>query len=417
MSRHSATLTEHFRKGGWLPASQEVLEAWLQGIVEEVRPRKGTRSETVLLPVVQDFKDFIEADGTMYMGFHQMFEGTKPPYVTDYETLVLLLNKIIQEAPFYGDIGPPIYMIIHQAMNTQGGFTTFLSSKLNEHFKKMFDVWADFLSSPASRHVLHDKPRGWLNTQAIKAMEEYFEPGLGFADIFVCDPKAPHYGFTSWDHFFNRSFRPNIRTLELPDNPNIVNGACESKLYNVAHNVNDFDQFWIKGEAYSLSHMLNHDSEYAHQFVGGTVFQGFLEVTGYHRWHSPATGVIDKIVEVPGTYFAQSPALLGEEDNPFLRSLAFITATTTRTLVFIESDNRSIGLMCFIAIGMTEVSTCEVTVRAGQRINKGDQLGMFHFGGSSHVLLFRPETRIQFFDGYNAEGDHIKVRAAIAGVE
>ena len=307
-------------------------------------------------------------------------------------------------------------------MNNEGGFTAFLSTELNRQFKQMFTFWAKFLSSPASRNVLTTDPGGWFSKAALTAMGEHFD-GLTFDQTFNCDPTLPFKGFRSWDDFFNRTFRPNVRTLEAPAQPNIINGACESSLYNIAKNVNERDTFWLKGEPYSLMHMLNHDPTYAQQFVGGTVFQGFLAVTGYHRWHSPVTGIIRKIVQVQGTYFVQSPALLGEPSMlidsdlpPYLRSLAFITAITTRALIFIQSDNPLIGLMCFIAIGMTEVSTCEVTVRENTRITRGDQLGMFHFGGSSHCLVFRRQTNILFFDGYNKPGDHVKVRAAIAGV-
>jgi phosphatidylserine decarboxylase len=112
----------------------------------------------------------------------------------------------------------------------------------------------------------------------------------------------------------------------------------------------------------------------------------------------------------------QSPVTLGQEDNPYLRSLAFITALTTRMLMFIESEDARVGLMCFIAVGMTEVSTCEATVVEGQRVVRGDELGMFHFGGSTHVLVFRPQTYLQFFDNVDTPGDMVEVRAALAGI-
>jgi phosphatidylserine decarboxylase len=52
--------------------------------------------------------------------------------------------------------------------------------------------------------------------------------------------------------------------------------------------------------------------------------------------------------------------------------------------------------MCFLPVGMAEVSTCEITVYQGQHVKKGDQLGMFHFGGSTHCLMFRPGVRLDF---------------------
>jgi phosphatidylserine decarboxylase len=33
---------------------------------------------------------------------------------------------------------------------------------------------------------------------------------------------------------------------------------------------------------------------------------------------------------------------------------------------------------------MTEASTCEITVKEGQRFEKGDEIGMFHYEGSAH---------------------------------
>lgn len=52
--------------------------------------------------------------------------------------------------------------------------------------------------------------------------------------------------------------------------------------------------------------------------------------------------------------------------------------------------------MCFVAIGMAEVSSCEITVSPEQHIKKGDPIGTFHFGGSTHCLIFRPKVNIDF---------------------
>ncbi|EAU85233.1 phosphatidylserine decarboxylase [Coprinopsis cinerea okayama7 len=411
MSQYSRRLDARFRKAGWLPASPAVLKEWLLNIIEDTT----VRAPRALAPVIQEFKELIENDGEMYMGFNRMFENATGP-VKDYSTMLALFNKVIAEAPFYGPIGPPFYMILNEAMNTQGGFSAFLASRLNIQFKKLFDVWAAYLESPDSRSVLNDGPGGWFSPEAISSMTEDFGD-LTFPQIFVSDPSAPCWGFMSWDDFFVRQLQPNVRPLELPDNDNVINAACESVFYNLQTNVHERDQFWIKGEPYSLIHMLNDDAD-APQFIGGTVFQGFLEVTGYHRWHAPVTGTVKKIVQVPGTYFVQSPALIGEGDNPYLRSLSFITSLTTRMLIFIESDNPAIGLMCFMAIGMTEVSTCEATVAVGQRVSRGDEIGMFHFGGSSHALIFRRDVTIQFDGEFVQPGEAalVKVRSAIGVV-
>jgi phosphatidylserine decarboxylase len=357
--------------------------------------------------------------------------------------MLKLLNKFIQESPICLPDGsppptPPIYAILAQAMATQGGFSAFLSTELNKQFKKVFEVWTGFLKSDASRETaLSKKIPGWFNAISLKALTKDFPANpddlssLPFDQIYVCDSSKDDYGFASFDDFFNRTFRPGIRAAEHTEDLRIIGGACESILYNDPVNQvpKAGDKFWIKGESYSIKDMVNHDPEYADTLDGGIVYQGFLQVTGYHRWHSPVTGTIKKIVPLEGTYFVQSPALLDEPaidpDDPqykdfvppYLRSLAFVTSITARTLFFIEADNKNIGLMCFIAIGMTEISTCEVTVGENQRIKRGDQLGMFHFGGSSHALIFRKGTNVKWADEYNKKGDLIKVRQPIGVVD
>lgn len=412
MSERSQKLTEAFRRGGWLPAKRELVDEWVNKKVERNRRARGI---VKLHPVLQELKDMIENDSDMYMGFNRMFEDSTTT-VTDYNQMLMLMNQVLSEAPFYGPLGPPFYMILYEAMNTQGGFTAFIAAKLNAQFKKIFNVWGEYLSSPASTSVLTSDPKGWFSSEAISAMEADY-PGLTFQQIFKCNPDDEHWGFTSWDDFFVRELNEGVRALELPDQPNVINAACESAFYNLQQDVKESDQFWIKGEPYSLRHMLNNDEDYVSQFVGGTVFQGFLQVTGYHRWHSAVEGVVKKIVVVPGTYFVQSPALdMPSDENPYLSSLSFITSLTCRQLIFIESSNPAIGLMCFIAVGMTEVSTCQATVKVGDTVKRGQELGMFHFGGSTHCLVFRPQTKIDWEGEILDPGDLVKVRSAIGVV-
>jgi len=364
------------------------------------------------------------------MGFTEMVRRAQIPDVEDYHHLLWVLNEIVSTAPTYGSVGPPVYMLLAQTMNTNEGFSTYLHSGLNQQFKAMFEAWANYLSSEASCHVLHAEPGGWFSDASLTALGEHFD-GSSFFDTFVSENNPEtHYGFNSFDEFFNRELRSGIRAVEFAEDPRIINAACESKLYSIARDVQRTSEFWMKGEPYSLQHMLQ--GNYVDEFVGGIVYQGFLEVTGYHRWHSPVTGVVRKIQLVEGTYFVQSPAVINGTfydasppapgpdlaTNPYLRSLAFLTSIATRLLIFIESDNPDIGLMCFIAIGMTEISTCtlDTNIQEGMHVERGQQLGMFHFGGSSHALVFGPNANIEFFDGYSEPGDHIKVRAAIAGV-
>jgi phosphatidylserine decarboxylase len=101
------------------------------------------------------------------------------------------------------------------------------------------------------------------------------------------------------------------------------------------------------------------------------------------------------------------------------RSQGYIAEVAARGLIFIEADNPDIGLMAFLSVGMAEVSTNDIRVYEGQRVEKGDEIGMFHFGGSTHCLFFRPGVDVEFDTRGQEPGldaQNIPVRSRIATV-
>jgi phosphatidylserine decarboxylase len=131
------------------------------------------------------------------------------------------------------------------------------------------------------------------------------------------------------------------------------------------------------------------------QFERGTIYQAFLSALSYHRWHSPVSGTIVKTKVIDGSYYAESLVEGFDPAGPN-DSQGYITQVATRALIFIQADNPDIGLMCVMFVGMAEVSSNEITVYETQHVKKGEQLGMFHFGGSTHCLIFRPEVKLDF---------------------
>ncbi|KAG8698680.1 hypothetical protein FRC11_014224 [Ceratobasidium sp. 423] len=351
------------------------------------------------------------------MGFTEMFEQVpnKPPYnkdpahepqIRDYDTMLRAFDYIITHSIPYeatDSVCLPISTILDWAMGTDAGLATFLVPVVNAQFEKMFAAWADYLSSPASREYLTTEDDGWFSPKASEHLPN-------FAETFECDPEAEYHGFKSWDDFFTRKFREGARPVEFPDDDDIINNACESTVFKISENA----------EPYSLRDML-HNDPYTEQFVGGTIYQAFLSAYKYHRWASLVNGTIDRVERVPGTYYAESPAMgfhnpEGPDPSGPNRSQAYITALATRAIIWIKSNSPELGLMGFIAVGMNEVSTCEVTVKPGDKVNKGDQLGMFHFGGSTHCLVFRRGVKINFDERYSNPDSEVLLNAALATV-
>lgn len=149
--------------------------------------------------------------------------------------------------------------------------------------------------------------------------------------------------------FFTRELADGYRPTAAPDDDNIIANACESKTFNIQRDCKMRDKFWNKGQPYSISDMLGHDS-LASQFDGATVYQAFLSALSYHRWHSPVSGTIKKAFLVDGTYFSE-PLWEGLGD-PSTKSInmggittgqGYITQLAARAIIFIEADNPDIG--------------------------------------------------------------------------
>jgi phosphatidylserine decarboxylase len=344
-----------------------------------------------------------------------------------------ILDYLMTTAPCWGDkshrmglVGLPINAVLDWPMGTPSGFALFLNDKVNEMLRKILNTWGEFLKSPESAYVLDDKYNCWFGKVGTKELAAAANLGIAkrqFHEIFVCDPEKKRYGFKSWDDFFTRVFRPGIRPLASPNDDDVIANACESQTYKVQYNVLARDRFWVKGQPYSIIDMLAHDTLAPH-FIGGTIYQAFLSALSYHRWHAPVSGTIVKAYNIAGTYYSE-PLFqgLGDPNNTkgidvdgTVNSQEYITAVATRAIVFIQADNPAIGLMAFMAVGMSEVSTCAIGVKVGQHITKGEEIGMFHFGGSTHCLLFRKGVNVVGFPKPGME-HNVPVLSQIAVIE
>ncbi|KAF9224694.1 phosphatidylserine decarboxylase proenzyme-like protein [Gyrodon lividus] len=413
----------------WLPEDPSVIRAYHHNHISRLIERgictaEGGVDERQLSLVILEFKKLIEENAEIYRDFNEMFAQVPPnpnpdqDSITNYVQLLAVLDMTIALAPTYSFTSPlvsgvPMYGVLAPFCNTEAGYRAFTNSKVNSMFHKIFDEWTRFLVSPASRNVLVITEGGWFSPDALKVQDERL--GMNFAEAWVCRPDQPHMGFTSWDDFFVRRFREKVRPTIEPDNPEFINAACEAITYRVVSDVQATDQFWLKEMPYSLDHILNYDP-LASQLVGGTVFQAMLSSLDYHRWHSPVDGRVVAAHVIPGTYYA---ARLDDNPDPDVvsRSQAFVTAISTRALIFIESDNPNIGLMCFVGVGLGEISTTKVEVKQGDVIKKGDEIGSFHFGGSTHLLIFRPETKLTLLPGPTDPNEARKVGSLLFHVD
>ena len=309
-------------------------------------------------------------------------------YGFHWEQLLDIFASICQEPPKFENadlIGIPFYSMVVDLLNNEHGRAFFSIPEVNKHLKRIFDTYGEMLDSPESLKHVNGEEGGWLCPEALKRVD-YNE--------FVCDPTAPNFGFKSWHDWFTRELKEGARPMNDDDNE-IVNNSESFPFSPPAHNVQWKDKFWLKDHRYSLAEMFNVSSQpeeeqryFKEHFVGGTVYQGFLTPWCYHRWRAPVTGVVEKCYSTGNTYFVSSPTLDPKIASPLVASQALLSMISARQVYVIKADNPKVGHVCVIEIGMAEVSGVKNLVKEGQRVNKGDLLGYFRFGGSSHVIIF-----------------------------
>ncbi|WP_158842332.1 phosphatidylserine decarboxylase family protein [Saccharothrix deserti] len=417
--------------GDWLPTNQAYLARWLDEFIEQVEEDKRVaRGPRELADPLKNFREFVYDNPEIYVLFTDMFEQlslkvtpTGYPQVKSFEHMLELIDKVIKTVPTYNEsglVGFPINVILNWAMGTQAGFAAFLNKEVNTQLKPVLDEWATYLKSFESAKAM--EAGGWLSPKALEAMTD---PGMKFDDLFQCNPRELYYGFTSWNHFFTRNFKNPEKDRPVAKGDDVVVSACEASPYRVSRKVKLHDHFSVKGQPYSLAHLLDTAHKGvgepdAEEFVGGTVYQGFLKALNYHQWHSPVKGKVVACRKIPGSYYSEAPSALCDAAAPDI-SQGYISHVATRALIFIAADNKKIGTLCFVGIGMAEVSSCNLTVEPGDSVVKGQKLGEFQYGGSSHCLVFKPGVELDFIDDVkNINRDNpktVRVNAELAKVK
>jgi phosphatidylserine decarboxylase len=380
------------RRAGWLPESQDDLESWLDGHCERVEAR-GEQVE--LHPVLIEFQELINTDPVVRMYIDQMIAqvpDSKPyrkRHLESVPQLLGLINEVLTSAPEFGgnQVATPLGAILDWTMGTRAGFAAYRDPRVNAVIKKILNAWCEFLSGGDSLYALNDSPTGWKSAQARQAI------GI---EQYEHDPKDEHWGFTSWNDFFTRRFKDGERPVASPDDDKVIVSACESTPYGISTDVKRQDRFWIKSQPYSLEDMLANDAS-VDQLVGGTVYQAFLSATNYHRWHSPVAGTIVRAFVADGTYYSEPDSEGADAVEP-MNSQSYLAHVAARAIIIIEADDPAIGQMAFVAVGMSDVSSCLIgpKVTPGYHVAKGEELGYFQYGGSTHCLVFRPGAIAEF---------------------
>lgn len=371
---------------GYLPKDRAAVDAFQKALKKQIEDARSEGAEKPYTKSVAELARLIELNGVVRMYVTQMIaqQPDDNKTVDSIPNMLAMLNQIVTTAPAYNSDPNklnnfPVSALFTYLMMTPAGEAIFRDAAFNTAIANVLREWCAFLDSPDSRYVLTENADGWLSQSAYWYNKLY--------EFVIPDQAKPHWGFASFNAYFHREIKPEARPIDQPDDPRVVTSANDGTVYNIASNVQPLDTFWLKGQNYSLVNMLN--DQYVDRFIGGTVFQSFLSGADYHRWVSPIAGVVRKAEVVNGLMFSDAESA-GFDPTAATYSQGYEASVNTRGLVFVESEDPNIGMVCVMPIGITEISSVTITAKEGDTVKKGQELGYFSYGGSSMCLVFQP---------------------------
>ncbi|HWZ42363.1 MAG TPA: phosphatidylserine decarboxylase family protein [Candidatus Saccharimonadales bacterium] len=383
------------RVAGYLPKNRTAVDEFL------IQFSEGLAKQPITSPAVASLKRLIEADGVVRMYVEQMIEQVdeKHRHIKNIPELLAALDKIVRGAPVYNrdpahQIFFPMSTLFTYMMMTPAGEAAFRNTEFNNAIRAILQEWCKFLDSPESRSVLNEGEHGWLSQPAFQQNN--------LSEFVIPDRRAPHWGFASFNAYFHREIRKEFRPVSGPDNPKVIVSPNDGSVVTWQTDVHASARFWLKGQPYSLHDMLH--GHYVDRFTRGAVFQSFLSGADYHRWHSPIAGTVAHVEKVDGLMFSDAESA-GPDPTAATYSQGYEASVNTRGLVFVQSPDPAIGMVCVIPIGITEISSVSFSVKKGDHVAKGAELGYFSYGGSSMAIVFQPGTIRSFTVPQNHTGN------------
>lgn len=237
---------------------------------------------------------------------------------------------------------------------------------------------------------------GWQMSKRVSAGRVL--PFIVRYDLNVDEFAKSPFDYRTFNEFFCRQLKPGARPI-APD-PAAAVFPADGRHLGFA-NVDEAPGFYVKGAKFTLADLLG-DAALAGRFAGGAMLISRLCPVDYHRFHFPVAGQPDEPRLINGWLFSVSPVALR-------RNIRFLVENK-RMVTLIESDR--FGTVAMVEVGATNVGSIKQTHVPGRAVAKGEEKGLFKFGGSCVITLFQHD-RIRLADDlvrHSAEGVEIYAR-------
>lgn len=224
-----------------------------------------------------------------------------------------------------------------------------------------------------ARRVAFSRFFGWRMSRRISAnrvLPFVLDYGLEAAEF-----AKPVWDYRSFNEFFARALKKEARPIAAGDD--VVVLPADGR-HLALQEVDAATGFYAKGMKFSLTDLLG-DAGLAKGFAGGTMVISRLCPVDYHRFHFPVAGTPTAARKIGGWLYSVSPIALRKNVRYLVEN--------KRELTVIEGAG--CGRVAMLEIGATCVGTIQQLYAAERPVVKGEEKGLFKFGGSCVITLFQ----------------------------
>lgn len=251
------------------------------------------------------------------------------------------------------------------------------------------------------RRAIFSRWYGWKMNKRISGNEVL--PFIIKYDLDVDEFAKSAFDYRTFNEFFFRALKPAARPIAPAGNAAVFPADGRHLAFP---NVDTAEGFYVKGMKFTLAELLG-DAALAEKFAGGAMLVSRLCPVDYHRFHFPVAGTPGEARLIQGWLYSVSPVALR-------RNIRYL-AENKRMITLIESPE--FGTVAFLEVGATNVGSIRQGYVPGRVVKKGDEKGLFAFGGSCVITLFQQgrirfdadivEQSAQFIETYAKMGDRL----------
>jgi phosphatidylserine decarboxylase len=185
--------------------------------------------------------------------------------------------------------------------------------------------------------------------------------------------KSP-FDYKTFNDFFYRALKPDARPIAGGDDVAVLPADGRHLVFP---NIDAAEGFYVKGAKFTVRELLD-DEDLASRFAGGAMVISRLCPVDYHRFHFPVAGAPRESRLVQGWLYSVSPIALRRRIRYLVENKREVTLI----------DGSPFGPVAMIEVGATNVGSIRQSFVPGRPVAKGDEKGLFAFGGSCVITLF-----------------------------